>query len=386
MRIPGIDAAEAHQIFDALVATGVWNAQGTRVVSDIQQAAARAVTAQLPASVAPVAQRVGNQTALQLAVHQFTARVRRPGRGLLRPLRPSAMRRKTVRKLAVAVVADVAALVATGCTVPRPPGDGALRYRDQVFTTVGVTQDLTYGNAPDAQGNPVDLKLDLYQPSRGHRDQAARADLGPRRRLHDRRQGHGREPGRTSSPSSATWWLRSTTGCCRRPAAGATPTRPRCARRRRSAAQHDAQAAVRWLRRHAATYKIDTDRIAMGGGSAGAVTSLLVDWRSEDPGTSGNPGYPSDIRAAVSVSGGAPTNEYIDADDPPAIFFHGTEDTDRPLHLGGAERRRHVQRRASSRCSSRSRARGTRSGQTAVINQQSDYFLYFAMDLAHAAR
>ena len=73
MRIPGIDAEEADQIFDALVATGVWNAQGTRVVSDIQQAVAGAESAQLPASVAPVATDVRNETALQLAVHQFTA-------------------------------------------------------------------------------------------------------------------------------------------------------------------------------------------------------------------------------------------------------------------------------------------------------------------------
>lgn len=72
-RIPGVDAAEANQIFDALVATGVWNAQGTRVVADIQQAAAQASAAQLPASVASRANDVINETALQLAVHQFTA-------------------------------------------------------------------------------------------------------------------------------------------------------------------------------------------------------------------------------------------------------------------------------------------------------------------------
>ncbi|MBA3263524.1 MAG: alpha/beta hydrolase fold domain-containing protein [Thermoleophilaceae bacterium] len=47
-------------------------------------------------------------------------------------------------------------------------------------------------------------------------------------------------------------------------------------------AQHDAQAAVRWLRANAATYRIDPTRIAIGGGSAGAVTSLLVDWHPED--------------------------------------------------------------------------------------------------------
>ena len=58
------------------------------------------------------------------------------------------------------------------------------------------------------------------------------------------------------------------------------------------AAQHDAQAAVRWLRKNAAFLGIDPNRIAMSGESAGAVTSLLVGWRSDDPGTSGNPGRP----------------------------------------------------------------------------------------------
>lgn len=73
LRIPGIDATEARQIFVSLVATGVWNGQGTRIVSDIQQAATQALSAQLPASVAPQTTDIVNETALQLAVHQFTA-------------------------------------------------------------------------------------------------------------------------------------------------------------------------------------------------------------------------------------------------------------------------------------------------------------------------
>jgi hypothetical protein len=73
LRIPGIDQSEAVQIVDALKATGVWNAQGKRVVSDIQQAAAQAATAQFPPSVAGQLGGIGDETALQLAVHQFTA-------------------------------------------------------------------------------------------------------------------------------------------------------------------------------------------------------------------------------------------------------------------------------------------------------------------------
>jgi hypothetical protein len=72
-RIPGVDADEAKQIVQALIATGVWNAQGDRVVSDIQQAAARASTVNLPASVRPQASSIADETAWQLAVHQFTA-------------------------------------------------------------------------------------------------------------------------------------------------------------------------------------------------------------------------------------------------------------------------------------------------------------------------
>ena len=72
-RIPGIDANEGKQIVAALIATGVWNSQGTRVEPDIEQAATRAATAQLPASVRSSTSEIQDETALLLAVHQFTA-------------------------------------------------------------------------------------------------------------------------------------------------------------------------------------------------------------------------------------------------------------------------------------------------------------------------
>lgn len=293
------------------------------------------------------------------------------------------MRRKRVRRLGLASVL-LAVLVFAGCTVPRPPGDGTVRYRDQLFTAVSVTNDLTYGNAPDAQGNPVDLKLDLYRPT---------GDTVTKRPALVWVHGGGFTTGDKSSAAgrasffaklgyvsvAINYRLLSPTGCGGNP--DPTPTCINAA----IGAQHDAQAAVRWLRRYAATYGVDTDRIAIGGGSAGAVTSLLVDWRSEDPGTSGNPGYSSKVRAAVSVSGGAPTNEYIDKDDSPAIFFHGTEDQTVPYEWA-------VQNAAAMYNAGiftvfePFEGVGHSIGQSALIEQQSSYFLYFAMDLAHAAR
>jgi dipeptidyl aminopeptidase/acylaminoacyl peptidase len=147
-------------------------------------------------------------------------------------------------------------------------------------------------------------------------------------------------------------------------------------------AQHDAQAAVRWLRANAATYRIDTSRIAMAGASAGAVTSVLAATHSEDPGTSGNPGFPSDIRAAVSVSGGMPTNDLIDDGDSPTLFIHGTEDHVVPYSWA-------VQNAAAMYNLGiltvlepiEGAAHGLPADYGALIDEQSDYFLWWAMDL-----
>lgn len=72
-RIPGVDSTEAQQIRQSLIATGVWNAQGVRVEPNIETAAARAGTASFPASVQGQLSDIADQTALQMAVHQFTA-------------------------------------------------------------------------------------------------------------------------------------------------------------------------------------------------------------------------------------------------------------------------------------------------------------------------
>src|SRR5215218_8726755 len=198
----------------------------------------------------------------------------------------------------LAAIALGAALL-TGCTVPRPAGDGTLRYRDQVFSAVTTTTDITYGSAPGADGNPETLKLDLYQPT---------GDTIANRPalvwVHDGGFTMGdKSSGRARATLfaklgyvavSINYRLLSPDGC------GGNPNPTPVCQNAALEAQHDAQTAVRWLRANAATYRIDTSRIAMAGASAGAVTSVLAATHSEDPGTSGNPGYPSTIRAARS--------------------------------------------------------------------------------------
>jgi acetyl esterase/lipase len=298
--------------------------------------------------------------------------------------RTNGSRRRTAAAVALALVAFCSLI---GATVPRPPGKAPLRYRDVVFSSVNVTRDLTYGKAPDNDGSPVTLKLDLYQPA---------GDTVARRPAIVYVHGGGFSHGDKSAGSqfatyfakrgfvvvSINYRLLAPPGC------GGQPEPPPECVTAGYAAQHDAQAAVRWLRAKKTERRIDPTRIAMAGSSAGAITSLLVAWRHEDPGTSGNPGYSSAIGAASSISGGTPTNQYITADDAPAIFFHGTEDHTVPYAWALSNYQAMRQVGISSVFHSfQGAGHGlVQAGYGDVIYQQTNYFLYGRLDLAHAAR
>jgi acetyl esterase/lipase len=104
---------------------------------------------------------------------------------------------------------------------------------------------------------------------------------------------------------------------------GGTPTPPPQCAGAALAAKQDAQAAVDWLRVHARGLRIDPRRIAVGGTSAGAVTSLLL---AADPA--------SRVGAAVSISGFLPGASFTRAD-APTLFFQGTDD--RTISYTGAK-------------------------------------------------
>jgi dienelactone hydrolase len=287
-----------------------------------------------------------------------------------------------VRRVAIVTLA---AVVLVGCAVPRPPGEEPLRYRDAVFSSVAVSRDLPYGSAPDNDGNPVALLLDLYQPS---------GDTVSRRPAVVYIHGGGFSQGDKSAGAnfatylarrgyvavSINYRLLAPRGC-----GGQDPPPAECAAAA-LAAQHDTQAAVRWLRANASRYRVDPDRIGTAGGSAGAVTSLLVAWRAEDPGSSGNPGHSSAIGGAVSISGGTPTNEYITPDDAPAIFFHGTEDQTVPFEwaVSNAGAMYNTGVPVFLEVFEGAGHGLTREGYRDVIFEQSSYFLYAFLDLEDA--
>jgi para-nitrobenzyl esterase len=288
------------------------------------------------------------------------------------------------RALPLLAALIVAALV-TGCTVPRPPGAGALRYRDEVFTQVTKTADIQYGTAPDLAGNPVALKLDLYQPA---------GDAVRRRPVIIWVHGGGFSGGDKSDGTEVA------TRLARRgfltislgyrllapgPCGGTGPVPDYCYTAA-FGAQHDAQAAVRWLRKNAGFLGVDPVRIAMSGESAGAVTALLVGWRSDDPGTSGNPGPSSAIGASLSVAGGLPLDDYIGPGDAPAIFFHGTADPTVPFSWATGNATAMHNRGVPVVIEPFDGAGHSLLGLygTTILDQMA-YFSWYTLDLAHAA-
>ena len=210
----------------------------------------------------------------------------------------------------------VSSSAACQAPVPEPALPG--RYLEEVFGAVTVTPGLQYGEAPDENGVPERLLLDLYQPE---------GDLLARRPAIVWVHGGGFSAGsRAGEADNATSFAKRgyvTVSISYRLRVGNIGDAI-------NDAQHDAQAAVRWLRRHADELGVDPDRIAIGGTSAGAITALLVGNHAEDPGTSGNPGFRSDVQAAVSISG---FGGHYSPGDAPAILFHGTADNVLPYAL-----------------------------------------------------
>jgi acetyl esterase/lipase len=217
------------------------------------------------------------------------------------------------------------ALVATGCDLQLlvPPGNAPLRYRDQVFSAVTTTKDITYGSAVDQTGATVTLKLDLYTPTGDPVEQGRPAIVWI----------HGGSFSSLSKTSpelvdEATTFAKkgyvNVSIDYRLWSGGCFPLTAQCLQAITDA-KHDAQAAVRFLRANASIYGIDPNRIATGGTSAGAITALNVGYSPDDVGISGNPGFPSNVRAAVSLSGCAVLTT-PDPGEAAALDFHGDAD------------------------------------------------------------
>ena len=91
-----------------------------------------------------------------------------------------------------------------------------------------------------------------------------------------------------------------------------------------NAAIQDAEAAMGWMRDNATSLHVDASRIAIGGVSAGAITSLLEAYNN--PPAHDAPTAVLDFLGSMYGSEGT-----IQAGDAPAFIFHGNADTQVPF-------------------------------------------------------
>ena len=216
----------------------------------------------------------------------------------------------------------VVALLATSCLLLEPTDPGPLRFRDEIFSDVTRTNGIVYGQNTSQTGATVTLALDFYEPA---------GDTAQLRPLIIWVHGGSFSAGNRASPElvdQATVFGRkgytSASISYRLSAQGCTVVNAGCIESIVDATE-DAQAAVRFFRANADTYRIDPDRIAIAGSSAGGITAMNVGFGAEVPGNSGNPGHPSDVEAAVSLSG-ARLLGTCDEDAAPAMMFHNEVD------------------------------------------------------------
>ncbi len=241
---------------------------------------------------------------------------------------------RTSLRCIATITAMIALLIPAAASAESP-----VRYVDPIFDTIQPTTNIVYGNSVNYLGQSQDLKLDLYEPA---------GDTETKRAVFIWSHGgfftEGDKSNITSGGSSSIkdymtkrGWVTISVNY------RLNPTLPEgvdyvpagdinaalAGFKAIHDAQHDVQAAVRWVRANAETYRLDPDHIALGGHSAGATTSMAVAYNSEDPGSSGNPGYSSRVTAAIGT--GTANAPFFDVHpdpgvEPPTSMYHGAQD------------------------------------------------------------
>ena len=219
------------------------------------------------------------------------------------------------------------------------------RYLTNVFTELDSTINGTYGNALDYLGANQNLQFDFYEPKN---------DTETERPLLIYLHGGGFTSGDKD--------LLSVKLICRKMALKGYAVaninyrldpnfdmyNSATDRRAMTDAMHDAKQAIRYFKANATTYKIDVDKVFIGGESAGAITSMMasfVDKQSEMVsypmaipnnvvGSTANNTVDNTVAGALCLCGLLlDTNAIETPSDPDVLWTHGSADSFIPIAL-----------------------------------------------------
>lgn len=208
------------------------------------------------------------------------------------------------------------------------------RFTHEVFEQIDSTMNIRFGEAPNIKGQTEKLLLDVYSP---HADTLRKRPLVV--------FVHG--GGFTGGDKATGYPLLFSHGLARRGYVCSSinyrlgieePKNHQNYFEALYRAVQDAKAAVRYFRKNAAQYDIDTAQIYIMGGSAGAMTALhlayldahempayLSKWGTLE-GQSGNEGYSSKVKGVVNCWGAMIDFRWIQPGDIPNFNIHGTAD------------------------------------------------------------
>jgi acetyl esterase/lipase/lysophospholipase L1-like esterase len=215
-------------------------------------------------------------------------------------------------------------------------GQNLPRFKFPVYTAIDSLKNIQYGEAINLKGEAEKLLLDIYAPS---------ADTMKKRPLVVFVHGGGFQTGDKASgyPLLFSKGLAQRGYVCSSinyRLGVAAPQNDTNYIEAMYRAVQDAKAAVRFFRKNAAQYGIDTTQIFIMGGSAGGMTVLQMAYldQHEVPawvdvaklgsieGNSGNPGFSSRVKAVVNCWGAMIDYRWINAGDVPVFNVHGTAD------------------------------------------------------------
>jgi acetyl esterase/lipase len=293
----------------------------------------------------------------------------------LEQLRSRSARHRTI----VALIAAMAVAVVSSCGDDRPPSavsspssssPTSLRYRTPLVTDVVISRDVMYADP---------LRLDVYEPAG---DTAARRPVLIWVHGGGFADGNKGEGPLVAFPSEFAKLGYVTVSIDYRLLASQQCIAERLLSQEcvdaATAATQDAQVAVRWVHANAGTYRIDTDRIAIAGESAGAIAATGVGTRADS--------LDDRVRAWVSVSGGSNGGEFVDGSDAPGLLMSGTADPWVPYEWSADTAAAMQQAGVAVVLRSLDGEGHVPASYTEFFLDEARDFLYAHLDLAHAAQ
>lgn len=216
------------------------------------------------------------------------------------------------------------------------------RYATDVFSAFTKTSDITYGQNISAANQNTVLKLDFYEPT---------GDTETKRPLIILAHG-GSFIGGTKMDYDMEYMCKAFAlkgfACASINYRLGLPLDSLKAIDAVARAVQDMKASVRFFNKDSRdgtnTYKIDTNKIFVGGSSAGAITALQVAYLDKScelnyyltpaavaavggiEGNSGHPCYSSKVAGVINLCGGLARYGWLEAGDVPVVSLHGTAD------------------------------------------------------------